>query len=38
MGSAPSDWRLESLMRKTPPTAKPLIKKNTVWVEPTVRR
>jgi bifunctional non-homologous end joining protein LigD len=28
--------RLEPLMRKTPPTAKPLIKKDTVWVEPTV--
>jgi bifunctional non-homologous end joining protein LigD len=28
--------RLEPLMRKTPPTAKPLRKKDTVWVEPTV--
>ena len=28
--------RLEPLMRKSPPTAKPLIKKDTVWVEPTV--
>jgi bifunctional non-homologous end joining protein LigD len=28
--------RLEPLMRKTPPTAKPLIKEDTVWVEPTV--
>jgi bifunctional non-homologous end joining protein LigD len=26
--------RLEPLMRKTPPTAKPLRKKDTVWVEP----
>ena len=30
--------RLEPLMRKTPPTAKPLRKKDTVWVEaPAVR-
>jgi bifunctional non-homologous end joining protein LigD len=28
--------RLEPLMRGTPPTSKPLRKKDTVWVEPTV--
>jgi bifunctional non-homologous end joining protein LigD len=28
--------RLKPLMRKTPPTAKPLRKKDTIWVEPTV--
>jgi bifunctional non-homologous end joining protein LigD len=28
--------RLEPLMRKTPPTARPLRKKDTVWVEPTL--
>lgn len=28
--------RLEPLMRKTPPLAKPLRKKDTVWVEPTL--
>jgi hypothetical protein len=28
------DKRLEPLMRRTPPTAKPLRKKDTVWVEP----
>jgi len=28
--------RLEPLIRKTPPTAKPLTKKDTVWVEPKV--
>jgi bifunctional non-homologous end joining protein LigD len=28
--------RLEPLMRKTPPTARPLRKRDTVWVEPSV--
>jgi bifunctional non-homologous end joining protein LigD len=28
--------RLEPLMRKTPPTAKPLNRPDTTWVEPTV--
>jgi bifunctional non-homologous end joining protein LigD len=28
--------RLAPLMRNTPPTAKPLNKKDTIWVEPTI--
>ena len=30
--------RPEPLMRRTPPTAKPLRKKDTVWVEPKLPR
>ena len=28
--------RLEPLMRKTPPLAKPLKRPDTIWVEPTI--